>query len=94
MRKILITSTFILFCYAAQSQVIMALLVGNKLNSGNLAFRLAIGPGFNNLSGDNSATTSTSLDFGLFLSIKLSDKLFIVPEAYPKYSNGAEIPLY
>jgi hypothetical protein len=83
-----------LFSLPARSQVLIALLFGDKLNSDKLEFGLCVGPNFSAIS-NSSATGKVGLGLGLYFNIKLSDNLFFHPEALPKYGFGGKgIPVY
>lgn len=78
-----------------QSQVLIALLFGDKLNSGNLEFGLTGGLNMSNLTSLENAQMKAGLNLALFFNIKLSDKWYIHPEAAPKYATGVKsLPPY
>jgi Outer membrane protein beta-barrel domain len=78
----------------AKSQVLIALLFGDKLNTEKLEFGLTVGPNFSNISNSN-ANLKAGLGLGLYFNIKLSDHLFFHPEAVPKSPfGGKDIPVY
>jgi hypothetical protein len=77
-----------------KSQVIIALLFGDKLNSDKLEFGLTVGPNFSYIS-KSEADWRTGLALGLYFNVKLSDKWFFHPEAVPKSPfGGKNIPVY
>jgi hypothetical protein len=83
-----------LFATPAKSQVIIALLFGDKLNSDKLEFGLMAGPNFSYISNSN-ANGKAGLGLGLYFNVKLSDDFFFHPEALPKYAfGGKDIPVY
>jgi hypothetical protein len=85
----------LLFGYqAASSQVIIALVFGDKLNTGKLEFGLMTGPAYTGLS--NTASNSKfGFNLGLYFNYKLNDRWFLHPEMLPKVSFGAkDIPVY
>ena len=84
----------ILLFQAASSQVIIALLFGEKLNTGQMEFGLMLSPTFSNISGITSET-KTGFGLSLFLNFKHSEDLIFRVEASPKAVFGAEeIPPY
>ena len=87
-KKICIVLILAMCSGVVRSQVLIALLFGEKLNSGNLEFGLTGGPGFSKISNFYETKTNTGLDLGLFFNIKLNDKWFIHPEAVPKFPTG------
>lgn len=77
-----------LFChYAASSQVLIAILFGDKLNTDKMEFGLMISPTLTNLTAMDSKARP-GLGFALYFNIKLSDNLFFHPEASPKAVFG------
>src|SRR5690349_8465431 len=77
-----------LLTVTARSQVIIALLFGDKLNTGKLEFGLSGGMNVSNVSGIPDVKAKTGLGLGLFFNIKLSDKWYLHPEASPKFPTG------
>ena len=76
------------------AQVIIALLFGEKLNSGKLEFGLFVNPVLTNISNIDSKY-KTGLNLGLYFTIKISDNFYLHPEAGAKVSFGAkDIPIY
>ena len=69
-------------------QVLIALLFGEKLNSGKLEFGLTGGLNLANISNIPDAKSRAGLNLGLFFNIKLNDNLYVHPEAIPKYPTG------
>ena len=77
-----------------KSQVIIALLFGDKLNSDKLEFGLTVGPNFSSVS-NSEAEWKAGLGLGLYFNLKLSDNWFFHPEAVPKSPfGGKSIPVY
>lgn len=80
------------FCLTAQtasSQVLIALVFGNKLNTGNLEFGLMTGPTLTQISNIHS-TLKPGLNLGLYFNVKLNDRWVLHPEAIPKSAMGAK----
>lgn len=94
MRKLILGIFFLLVKQALHSQVLIALLFGDKLNNGTLEFGLMGGPGFSSISNfDNQA--KPLFDIGLYFNIRISDDFYLHPEAIPKSSfGGKNIPFY
>src|SRR4051794_20250857 len=72
----------------AHSQVIIALLFGDKLNSDKLEFGLARGLNFSHISNIADTKNRSGFNLGLFLNIKLDDNFFLRVEAVPKFPTG------
>jgi Outer membrane protein beta-barrel domain len=84
----------ILSITSAKSQVLIALLFGDKLNTEKLEFGLMTGPNFTSIS-NSGANSRTGFGLGLYFNIKLSDRFFFHPEAIPKYPfGGKDISVY
>jgi len=92
--KILITwSVVILLTLAGvqtRGQVLIALLFGDKLNSGNLEFGLSGGLNASNIHAYPGADYKTGLALGLYFNIKINDRWYIHPEANPKFPTGVD----
>jgi hypothetical protein len=82
------------FSIPVKSQVLIALLFGDKLNSDKLEFGLLGGPNLTSISNSN-ANGKVGLGLGLYFNIKLSDNWYFHPEALPKSPfGGKDIPVY
>jgi hypothetical protein len=94
MKKWFILLLFVGCSYAANAQVLIGLLFGDKLNSEKMAFGLMGGPGFADISHIESKARTT-FNLGLYFSIRLGKKWIIEPEAWAKLGMGAkDIPPY
>ncbi len=90
MKKIFFLLLFSVFlCKSASSQVLIALLFGDKLNSDKLEFGLMAGPTMTDITGIDSKL-DPGINFGLYFSFKLNDRFYFHPEAIPKLSFGAK----
>jgi hypothetical protein len=77
------------------SQVLISILFGDKLNTDKTTFGLMLGNGWNSLSGYSSADAQSNFNLGLFLTLKLKQRLFIQFDALAKYKLGAKgLPVY
>ena len=74
------------FCKLAAGQVIIALLFGEKLNSGKVEFGLVGGPAFTKIS-NIECDKRTGFNLGLYFNIRPDKKLFLHVEGTAK---GAE----
>ncbi len=70
------------------SQVIIALLFGDKLNSDKLEFGLSGGLNISNISNSMDSKTRNGFNLGLYFNIKLNDNCFLRIEAVPKFPTG------
>jgi hypothetical protein len=73
----------------AQSQVLIALLVGDKLNSDKFELGLNLAGNFQNFTGMEGTKNRFSIGFGIYGTMKLSEKLSIQPELLFKDPRGA-----
>jgi hypothetical protein len=81
MKKIILMSLMtLLFLPTAKSQVLIALLFGDKLNSPNVEFGLNAGGNITTLQNYPQAKFQTGLNLGLYFNFKLSDHFYLHPE--------------
>jgi len=81
MKKIILLSILtILLIPAARSQVLIALLFGEKLNTPNIEFGLNVGGNLTTLTNYPDAKYLTGLNLGLYFNFKLSDHFYLHPE--------------
>src|SRR3954451_2882637 len=72
----------------AYSQVLIALLFGDKLNSEKLEFGLSGGLNISHISNLADTKSRNSFNLGLYFNIKLNDNCFLRVEAVPKFPTG------
>ncbi len=87
LKKYLFILYLLAYTKTTSSQVLIALLFGDKLNSGKLEFGLMVGPTLSNLSNVDGKA-KPGIDLGLYFNIQVSDRLYLHPEAIPKLSFG------
>ncbi len=81
MKKIILLSLMtILLIPTARSQVLIAILFGDKLNSPNIEFGLNVGGNLTKLTNYPDSKYLTGVNFGLYFNFKLSDHLYLHPE--------------
>ena len=81
MKKIILLSFMtILLIPTARSQVLIALLFGDKLNTPNIEFGLNVGANFTTLTNYPEAKYTKGLNLGLYFNFKLSDHFYLHPE--------------
>jgi len=73
----------------AHSQVLIALLVGDKLNSDKFELGVNLVGNWQNFTGMEGTKNRFSLGFGIYGTMKLSEKLSIQPELLFKDPRGA-----
>lgn len=87
----------LLFCFStANSQVILSLLFGDKLNSPTLEFGLAGGANFSTISNLDDAQIATHFNLGFYFDLRLKDpSWFLSTGVIVKSSVGANgLPVY
>lgn len=68
------------FIGTARSQVLIALVFGDKLNTPNIEFGLNVGGNFSTLANHPDAKYANGLNLGLYFNFKLGDHLYLHPE--------------
>jgi hypothetical protein len=89
LKKYIVLVLLLTCCKAASSQVLIALLFGDELNTGKLEFGLMLSPTITNLTNTESKP-KPAIDFGLYFNFEASDRIYLHPEAIPKLSYGAK----
>lgn len=90
MKKYIISLFFILFTYNLQSQVLIALLLGDKLNSGKIEFGLDGGFNFSTISSLESDHWKNDFNLGFYFDIKMKDQWYFNTGVLVKSSLGAD----
>jgi len=97
MRKYILTICMLLFCVQmAQSQVLITLLFGDKLNSDKIKFGLEGGMNFANVSNLETATTNTFFNIGFYFDFKIKDSpnWYLHSGVIVKSTMGAKLAPY
>ena len=68
----------LLFCFVANSQVLISILLGDKLNSGKVEFGLDGGLDWSNIHGLPGANSLTGFNLGFYFDIKLKNPAWMV----------------
>ncbi len=90
MKKIFLTLIIGLFAYQAQSQVLISLLLGDKLNSEGLEFGLEGGFNFSNLSGFESNKYLTNFNLGFYFDIQMKENWWLNTGVLVKSAMGGD----
>lgn len=89
MKKIRYLFLFLLLMQQTmQAQVVIALLFGDKLNTGAIEFGITVGPSLTSITNLKS-DPKAGLNLGLYFNIRINERLFIHPEGIAKGSFGA-----
>lgn len=89
MKRVFISLLGLVIVTSAQSQIIVALLFGDKLNTGKMEFGLVAAPVLTNLTNTDGQTRS-GFNLGLYFNIRPDKKFFVHLELTAKGSLGAE----
>jgi hypothetical protein len=95
MKTYLIALTFLFCSTTANSQVLISLIFGDKLNTGNIEFGLDGGLNWTDIQGIDEADYLFGWNLGFYFDIKLSDPWMLNTGVVVKGNMGAEgIPVY
>ena len=78
MKKLLLILVMLSFGFAANSQVLISILLGDKLNTGKIEFGLDGGANFSNIHGLPGANTLTGFNLGFYFDFKLKNPSWMV----------------
>jgi len=90
MMKKLIVVCFLLFTSFAQSQVLIALLLGDKLNTGKIEFGLDGGINFTTISGMDSNSWLRKWNLGFYFDIKMKEQWYLNTGVLVKSNFGLD----
>ena len=95
-RKFLLVAGLILFFTTARSQVLISLLLGDKLNSGKVEFGLDGGLNLSNQSGLVSSNPLHTFNLGFYFDIRLKQSPWMFHTGVIVKSNvgAADLPVY
>lgn len=77
MKKLFATLILLMVCYTSQSQVLIALLLGDKLNNGSMEFGLDGGFNFSSISDMDSNQRLNTFNLGFYFDIRLKNQWFL-----------------
>lgn len=89
LRKALLLILFVGFSWVARSQVLIALVFGEKLNSPNVEFGLEVGPSFSWFPNYEGSSMSSHYFIGPTFNIRLNDRWWLHPAVQVVSSVGA-----
>ena len=90
MKKYILVLFFMFFVYNLQSQVLIALLLGDKLNTGKIEFGLDGGFNYSRIGGLESNSFSDSFFLGFYFDIKVKDHWLLNTGVLVKSTLGAD----
>jgi len=89
--KNLVTLIFVLLIgYTAQSQVLIALLLGDKLNSGKIEFGLDGGLNFSTIGSMESGSSYRDFNLGFYFDIKMKNQWYLNTGVLVKSTLGLD----
>ncbi len=90
MRKYLLIITFLFIGFTAQPQILISLLLGDKLNSDGLEFGLEGGINFTNISGLETSKFGRKWNLGFYFDIRLKNQWFLYTGVLVKSNMGVD----
>lgn len=88
MKRILILSSFLFFAFGAQSQILITLLLGDKLNSDGLAFGLHGGVNWSLIDNMDAKKSLSAFNLGFYFDIRLKNNLSLFTGVSVKATSG------
>ncbi len=88
MKKQFIIILFLFISYSMQSQILIALLLGDKLNNGNIEFGLDGGVNFSSISNMDSNNRLNTFNLGFYFDIKMKNQWYFNTGVLVKSSLG------
>ncbi len=88
-KKILLFVVFLGIAHFSQSQILISIILGDKLNSDGLEFGLDGGVNFSQISGMESKQYATNIHLGFYFDIRLKNQLWFNTGVLVKSSQGA-----
>lgn len=89
-RKLFALTGFLFLATAAQSQVLITLLLGDKLNAPGLEFGLETGVNWSNNRGFESKNLLGTFNLGFYFDIRLKDQWYLYTGVMAKSSMGVD----
>lgn len=90
MKRIIVILALVFATYYAQSQVLISLLLGDKLNSPNLEFGLEGGFNYTNINGFEESELLRNFNLGFYFDIRMKENLFLYTGVQVKSNFGME----
>ena len=81
---------FLFISFSAQSQILISLLLGDKLNTGNIEFGLEGGYNWSKISGMETNNSLGSFNLGFYFDIKLKEQWFLDTGVLVKSTLGVD----
>ena len=96
MKKFFLITGLLLFVHAARTQVLISILLGDKLNTGQIEFGLEGGANWSTIKNIDGAKNLTSFNLGFYFDFKLKNPSWMLNTGViVKSTMGAdELPVY
>ena len=88
MKKFLLVFSLLFLGYQAQSQVLISIIFGDKLNSPNLEFGLEGGYNWSNVSGLQTGAPLSTFNLGFYFDFKIKNNFYIYTGVLVKSNLG------
>src|SRR4051812_48587933 len=88
--KIFFVAVFLSGSFSSNGQVIISLLLGDRLNTGKIEFGLDGGANFSSLDGLDNSKTHTGLHIGFYFDIRLINQWMLHTGVIVKSPMGAD----
>ncbi len=90
MKKLTLFTFIILLSFAARSQIVISLLLGDKLNSPDLEFGLEGGLNFTNVSGFETSDYLRNFNLGFYFDYRVKNQWFLYTGVQVKSTLGMD----
>ena len=90
LKKKILAVIFVLIGFTMQSQVLIALLLGDKLNTGKIEFGLDGGLNFATIDGMESNTWTRNFNLGFYFDIRMKEQWFLNTGVLVKSNFGLD----
>ena len=90
MKKILLILSLVIIGYTAQSQILITLLLGDKLNSDGLEFGLVGGGNWTTISGLETNTYARKYNLGFYFDIRIKNQWSLYTGVLVKANMGVD----
>ncbi|WP_346855910.1 porin family protein [uncultured Draconibacterium sp.] len=90
MKKLLLVLCLFITSHMAHSQILISLLLGDKLNSPNLEFGLEGGFNYTKISGFESNDNLRNFNLGFYFDVRMKNQLFLYSGVQVKSSFGLD----
>jgi len=90
MKKTILLAVFLFFSFTMQSQVLIALLLGDKLNTGKIEFGLDGGVNFANINNMDSNSYYRKWNLGFYFDIKVKNQWYLSTGVLVKNEFGLD----